>query len=79
MDTCKCRNFVDGDGYGECRKRDPRVGRLLSCYVDASSECKDVVLITGNASLAISANACEDENEGVHQLFRNLYRLGNVK
>ena len=64
VETCKCSAFVDGEGYGGCQKRDPRIGSSFSCYVDKFSGCKDLVATKENGNLTISAIACEDKNEG---------------
>ena len=59
---------MDSNGYGACRKRDPRIGSSLSCYVDSYSGCKDLVSTNKTEYAFLSAIACEDENEGRVQL-----------
>ena len=65
VETCKCSDLVDTNGYGACRKRDPRIGSLFSCYVDSDSGCKDLVATNKTEYAFLSAIACEDENEGL--------------
>ena len=65
---CKCLDFIDLDGYGNCLKRDARFGRTIngnkivspySCYVDGASHCKDKLYVDDSGTLkTMSALAC---------------------
>ena len=64
MNPCKCNSFVDGIGFGLCRKRDIRFSGSYSCFVDHPSSCIDAIPISKDNAKYMSAIACEDKNEG---------------
>ena len=62
---CKCLDFVDSDGYGNCMKRDHRFkGAAYSCYVKESSHCEDKTYAdyTSGERITLSAYACLTSN-----------------
>ena len=65
---CECGDFVDQNGYGDCQKRDIGFRNLFTCYVSASSLCKDLRNSTLHPDKQISAEACEDKNESMRSI-----------
>ena len=81
MLPCDCNEFVDENGIGACQKRDESFNGKFSCFVDQPNACKDVRNSTTNPERQVSANACEDKNEGKtgilspNELSKHIYML----
>ena len=60
---CKCNEYIDGDGFGKCLKRDGSFNQQFSCYVRRPSYCNDAKDVPSNDFMQKSAVACEDKNE----------------
>ena len=63
---CKCTEYVDADGIGNCLKRDSAFNELFSCFVKSPSSCidaKDAQNFEEFRMYQKSAIACEDKNE----------------
>ena len=74
--VCSCNEFVDEDGFGVCEKRDENFNGKFSCFVNESAGCRDVKNSTTNPEKQLSAEACEDKNEGnitLHLACNSLY------
>ena len=61
---CTCSEVVNENGYGGCQKSDINFGSLFSCFVNQPSTCKYLVNNTTHPEIKISAEPCEDKNEG---------------
>ena len=72
---CKCDDFIDENGYGDCQKRDIQFGNFFTCYVDSSSNCKDIINSTSHPNMQVSAEACEDKNESMILLITTKYKF----
>ena len=59
---CSC-NETMGKGLESCLTRDVRVGGRFSCTVNHPSLCKDLIYVDQHEP--ISADACEDKNQGI--------------
>ena len=59
FEECKCIDFIDPDGYGNCIKRDNRIpGSPYTCYVTEPSLCKDKKTYKDDIEKSISGDAC---------------------
>jgi len=56
---CSCSDFVNKNGYGNCKKQDSDFGGLVSCYVNLPSTCTDLVQSGSNPGKYLSAGACK--------------------
>ena len=61
--VCRCTNFVNEHGYGQCLKEDEDFGDTVMCYVVQPSSCTDVTTSTTNVDQLRSAEACLTGNE----------------
>ena len=59
-----CNDFINENGYGACQKRDINLGILFNCFVNWQSLCKYLVESATNPEIQLSAEECEDKNEG---------------
>ena len=56
--ACTCSDFVNPNGYGECKKQDSDFGNSVTCYVNLPSECTDLIESGTNPGKFLSAEAC---------------------
>ena len=62
---CSCNETLT-NGSKSCMRRDGRFGGRFSCTVKHPSLCKDLIHVDQNEG--ISADACEDKNQGNYLL-----------
>ena len=57
---CKCMNYKDTQGYGNCLKRDARFkGSPYSCYVEEPAQCNDKQTNPNELGKFLSVDACK--------------------
>ena len=54
-ETCKCNEFVDANGYGNCLKE---INGTKVCYINQPSSCNDLKYSNSIPEKKISAEAC---------------------
>merc|ERR1719469_864885 len=58
---CTCTDFINPNGYGQCRKADSDFGGSFTCYVALPSSCKDLVRSGSHPSKYLSSEACDEQ------------------
>ena len=58
---CACKDFVSSNGYGNCKKVLPSIGKV-TCYVKQPSICTDLENSGSDPGEQYSAQACEQGN-----------------
>ena len=56
--VCACKDFVSEEGYGNCKKISPTIGKVV-CYVQQPSVCNDLKSSETIFGEQYSAKACE--------------------
>ena len=56
---CTCKDFVSGNGYGNCKKVSPALGKA-TCYVQQPSSCTDLKTSKTVLGEQYSVEACEE-------------------
>ena len=56
---CSCSNFINRNGFGQCKKGDRGFHGAVTCYVKNPSTCTDKIQSTTNKEHWRSAQACK--------------------
>ena len=55
---CRCTEFIDDYGFGNCTRADTWFGFKFSCYVNENSTCNDTLISRFDPDKKVSAKAC---------------------
>jgi len=58
---CSCSSFINGAGYGQCRKADADFEGSPSCYVNMPTSCTDIIRSGTNPGKFLSAQPCQNK------------------
>jgi len=58
LSGCDCVDFINSNGFGQCKKHDYAFEGAVSCYVVLPSKCSDLLESSTNPGVYRSAQAC---------------------
>ena len=61
---CTCMDYINKNGYGNCKKQSTNLGGKFTCYVNQPSSCTDRKDSGTDPGKQYSAEACKEQNQG---------------
>ena len=72
---CACKDLVNINGYGNCKKADKNYGNKKTCYVTLPSSCEDLIASTTNPGEKVSAQACLGTCNAIYESYKPILGL----